>query len=264
MGDDDTSTLYAVELRGIGVALNSIMDNTEQCAAGTENDPTSFVDSQAALKVLRQPRMPSRQIYLEGCLNLIRRHEANGKRTELRWIPAHQGEAGNELADQRAKEAAQEPQGLQNTNNRCIRLAAAAKRRIRREAKAECEKSWFTEKTSGPTKRLIDLPTKKTLEYCFAAYLRRINRRESARCDCDPGNQTINHILAECPPLQIERNRMRNAPSDSGVTLRPDELLTRPEARAIVAEFMIRTISWNSSEQSTQPLSGWKKATKKE
>lgn len=34
---------------------------------------------------------------------------------------------------------------------------------------------------------------------------------------------------------------MRNALSERGVALRLDELLTRLEARAIVAEFMIRT-----------------------
>jgi hypothetical protein len=47
--------------------------------------------------------------------------------------------------------------------------------------------------------------------------------------------------LLECPLLQDERNWMRNALSECGVALRLDELLTRPEARAIVAEFMIRT-----------------------
>jgi ribonuclease HI len=257
MGDNDTSTVYAAELRGIEMALGSMALGTTR----VKNGIVIFVDSQAALKALRQPRMPSGQIYLEGCLGLIRRHAANGIQTELRWIPAHQGVAGNELVDQHAKEAALEPQGPQKPDNRYIRLAAAAKRRIRREAKAEWERSWVTEKTSRPTKRLIELPTKKTLEYWsdlrkattsilmqlrtgrigLGAYLRRINRRESARCSCDLGNQTVNHILLECPLLQDERNWMRNALSDCGVALRLDELLTRPEARVIVAEFMIRT-----------------------
>jgi hypothetical protein len=47
--------------------------------------------------------------------------------------------------------------------------------------------------------------------------------------------------LLECPLLQDERNWMRNALSERGVALRLDELLTRPEARAVVPEFMIRT-----------------------
>jgi ribonuclease HI len=261
MGDDDTSTVYAAELRGIEMALNSTLNSIDQWAEQAKNGLVIFADSQAALKALRQPRMASGQVYLEGCLDLIRRHAANGIRTELRWIPAHQGVAGNELVDRHAKEAALEPQGPEKPDNRYIRLAAAAKRRIRREAKAEWEKSWITEKTSRPTKRLVELPTKKTLEYWsdlrkatasilmqlrtgrigLAAYLHRINRRESARCSCNLGTQTVSHVLLECPQLQDERDWMRNALSERGVALRLDELLARPEARAIVAEFMIRT-----------------------
>jgi hypothetical protein len=230
-------------------------------AEQTKNGLVVFADSQQALKALGQPRLPSGQVYLEGCLDLIRRHAANGNRTQLRWIPAHQGVAGNELVDRHAKEAAQEPEGSQIPNNRYIRLAAAAKRRIRREAKIEWEKSWITEKTSRPTKRSVELPTKKTLEYWTglrkattsilmqlrtgqigpAAYLNRINRCESARCGCELRNQTINHILLECPLIQEERNWMRDALSNRSIALRRDELLERAEARTVVAEFMIRT-----------------------
>lgn len=55
--------------------------------------------------------------------------------------------AGNELVDRHAKEVALEPQGPEKPDNRYICLAAALNR-IRREAKAEWEKSWITEKTS--------------------------------------------------------------------------------------------------------------------
>jgi tubulin alpha len=75
----------------------------------------------------------------------------------------------------------------------------------------------------------------------LAAYLHRINRCDSARCSCDLGNQTVSHILLECPLLQDERNWMKNALSNRGVALRCSELLTRPEARPIMAAFMIRT-----------------------
>ena len=213
----------------------------------------------------------------------IMQHAANSVRTQLRWIPAHQGVVGNELVDRHAKEAAQEPEQPQNPNNRYIRLAAAAKRRIRREAKIEWERSWITEKTSRPTKRLIELPTKKTVEYwsglrkattsiliqlrtgriSLAAYLNRINRRESARCSCDLGNQTVNHILFECPLLHDERNWMRNALSNRGVAFRRDELLARPEARKLWPNSCSRQVSWASSKQSTQWPLERKKAMKR-
>jgi ribonuclease HI len=79
--------------------------------------------------------MLSGQVYLAGCLNLIRRLATRGIGTEFRWIPAHEEVIGNEIVDQHAKDAAQEPVGLQNPLNRCFRLATAAKRRNSREAK---------------------------------------------------------------------------------------------------------------------------------
>jgi hypothetical protein len=149
----------------------------------------------------------------------------------------------------------------QNSHNRYIRLAAATKRRLRQEAKIEWERAWASEKTGRPTKRLIETPSKKTLEYWsglrkatasilmqlrtgrigLGAYLARINRRESGRCECDLGNQTVTHVLLECPLHQEEREWMRNALSEKDITLRQDEVLTRLEARTTVAEFMTRT-----------------------
>lgn len=59
IGDNDTSTIYAAELRGIEIALNSTLDSLEQWAEQVKNGLIILVDSQAALKALRQPRMPS-------------------------------------------------------------------------------------------------------------------------------------------------------------------------------------------------------------
>ncbi|KAJ5318355.1 zinc knuckle domain protein [Penicillium atrosanguineum] len=261
MGDENTSTVYAAELRAIEMALALVLESTEPWAEQANNGLVIFADSQAALKALGRPRMPSGQVYLAGCLELIRQLADKGIWTELRWIPAHQGVIGNEIVDQQAKEAAQKPDGPLKPDNRYIYLAAAAKRRIRNEAKLEWERTWAKETTSRPTRRLIETPTKKTLEYwsglrkatasilmqlrtgriSLGAYLSRINRRESARCGCDLGNQTVVHVLLECPLHQDERDRMRSALSDQGIALCRDELLTRLEARKIVTEFMVST-----------------------
>lgn len=261
MGDENTTTVYAAELRASEMALDSVLNSTEPWAAQAKNGLVIFADSQAALKALRRPRMPSGQTYLIGFLDLTRQLAERGIRTELRWIPAHQGVLGNETVDLHAKEAAQKPDDAQNPHNRYIRLAAATKRRFRQEAKIEWERAWESEKTGRPTRRLIETPNKKTLEYWTGlrkatasvlmqlrtgriglnAYLARINRRETARCDCNLGNQTVTHALLECPLHQKERDDMRNALSEQGITLRHEELLTRLEARTIVAEYMIKT-----------------------
>jgi hypothetical protein len=51
----------------------------------------------------------------------------------------------------------------------------------------------------------------------------------------------VTHVLLECPLHQDERDWMRSALSDQGIALRQDEILTRPEARTIVAEFIVKT-----------------------
>lgn len=154
-GDDDSSTVYSVELRAMEMALELVLNGDEPWFARANNGLVIFADSQAALKALRRPRMPSGQVYLAGCLDLIRQLAEKGIRTELRWIPAHQGVAGNEIVDTHAKEAAQRPEKPLKSFNRYICLAAAAKRRLRREAKIEWERAWALEKTSRPTRRLI-------------------------------------------------------------------------------------------------------------
>ena len=230
MGDDSTSTVYAAELRAIEMALAMVLESTEPWAGQMKNGVVIFADNQAALKALRRPRMPSGQVYLEGCLDLIRRLAGRGSWTELRWIPAHQEVIGNEIVDQHAKEAAREPERPQNPHSRHIRLAAAARRQIRSEAKVEWERTWAKETTSRSTGRLIEAPTKKTLEYWsglrkatasilmqlrtgrtgLSAYLHRINRCESARCGCDLGNQTVTHALLECPLHQEDSRCSRS------------------------------------------------------
>ena len=75
----------------------------------------------------------------------------------------------------------------------------------------------------------------------LGAYPARINRRESARCECDLGNQTVAHVLLECPLSIEERTQMRTALSAQKVVFRRDDLLTRLEARVVVAGFMVKT-----------------------
>lgn len=61
----------------------------------------------------------------------------------------------------------------------------------------------------------------------LGAYLHKINRRESARCSCDLGNQTVKHVLLECAELNDLRHKMRLALDKRGVQLTAlDDLLT--------------------------------------
>jgi ribonuclease HI len=255
MGTEATTTVYAAELRAIGLALEIALETP------TQNGVVIFSDSQAALRALCRPRMPSGQVYLERCLDHLALLSDRG-RVQLRWIPAHQGIPGNELADQNAKQAAHEELDPQNPSNCYIRLSAAVRRRHREEAKEAWRLAWVKEKTGRPTKRLIEVPTKKVLQYWtglrkattsimiqlrtgrvgLAAYLAKINRADTPRCACDLGNQTIDHVLLECPQYQEERSQMRRALFEKGVSMIGSmEMLQQKAAATIVADFMVKT-----------------------
>ncbi|KAJ5337518.1 hypothetical protein MYU51_020339 [Penicillium brevicompactum] len=149
MGDDNTSTVYAAELRTIEMALESILTSNEPWTRQAKNGLVIFADSQAALKALRRPRMPSGQVYMAGCLDLIHQFAERGIRTELRWNSGHQGVLGNEIVDKHANEAAQEPDEIQNPHNLYIRLAATTKRRFRNEANIEWDKRGYWRRPVG-------------------------------------------------------------------------------------------------------------------
>jgi hypothetical protein len=123
------------------------------------------------------------------------------------------------------------------------------------------EAAWASERVGAATRRLIEAPTKKVLEYwsglrkatssvmlqlrtgkiSLASYLQKINRRESARCACDLGNQTIGHVLLQCPLLSDQREMLRHELAEVGVSMAAghDELLRQKVAAPAVAKFMI-------------------------
>ncbi|KUM55612.1 hypothetical protein ACN42_g11637 [Penicillium freii] len=274
MGTDDDATVYAAELRAIEMALEIIKekstnDNNSWRDRLAERGATIFTDNQAALRAIRNPRMPSGQVYLEGCLRLLEWSDNEGIQVELRWIPAHEGIPGNEIADMLAKTAATQKANIQQTNtnhNRFIRLAAAASKSIKQESSIAWEKEWTKggiRRTARRTRRLIDVPNKSNLLYWkglrkattsvliqlrtgiigLAEYLCKIKKTDSPRCKCDLGNQSVRHVLLECPLLEELRAEMVEELFEAGVStmLGEEEMLREAKAAPIVAKFMIAT-----------------------
>lgn len=137
---------------------------------------------------------------------------------------------------------------------------------------------WTKETTSRSTRRLIEAPTKTTLEYWsglrkatasiliqlrterigLGAELSRIYRRKSARCDCDLSNHTLAHILLKCPLHQDERNRIRSALSDSPTSesLYVGNFLTSPEPRKLWPSSYSTLVFWANLADSRHGGSG--------
>jgi hypothetical protein len=184
----------------------------------------------------------------------------------IRWIPAHVGVSGNEYADEEAKSAAMLSAGMEaatGTGEPIIRLAAAAKRPVRRRIRERWNRQWEREPTSGPTKRLVQVPNKKTLRLyeglskpqCailiqmrtmrigLRHFLFKIKAADSYKCSCREGSQTPKHVLLQCPLYQDLRRQlwMRLDRDEVEEETDYDKIMSHPQATRYVAKVMQQT-----------------------
>ena len=167
MGLATTSTVYAAELKGLALALQIVL---EIHGTTTPGRCTIFTDNQAALQALRDPKCPSGQYLLVEVIRALDELRGRGWEVQFRWIPAHVGVPGNEMADRAAKKAAgshaeptAEPQAPRI-------LMATAKLTVRQMIRGEWEKAWETAKHGRDLFRLGVRPGKATLNTHIGTY----------------------------------------------------------------------------------------------
>ncbi|KAJ6088002.1 hypothetical protein N7467_006916 [Penicillium canescens] len=125
---------------------------------------------EAAIQAVQNPQRPSGQYVLKLLYYHVRTLRSQSTNITLRWIPAHVGVPSNKAADGNAKCAALESAGGATggggtgADQPTTRLAAAAKRMVRERIQDRWKKQWESERTAQPTKRLIEWPSKKTLQ----------------------------------------------------------------------------------------------------
>jgi hypothetical protein len=138
----------------------------------------------------------------------------------FRWVKAHAGTSGNELADKLAKEASGKTDLLISYNRvpKCI-----IKRDIEYTSVEIWQREWDTTTKGRITKdyfpKVVErLHTKIHLTQNFTkmvtghgnikSYLYRFKIIDAPNCPCGNDNQTTEHILLECAILHEDRERL--------------------------------------------------------
>ncbi|KAJ5667630.1 hypothetical protein N7507_003494 [Penicillium longicatenatum] len=278
LGTTEQAIVFTAELAGIEMTL----DKFKSMHQSNTRELVIFANSRAAIQAVQNPKRPSGQHILRAIYAHV--HELRTRTPtvpsnpsediliSIRWIPAHVGVPGNELADTAAKHAAlkgaeemAEVIAGSETENLFPRLAATAKQQVRRRTIERWALLWAREKTGKPNQKLVPTPHKKTLKLfeglpkhytsilvqmrsmrvALKHFLFKIGDAESDRCNCQEGSQTPKHVLLRCPLYVDERkeilDKIRARTDLRGNSTDYEALLSHPRATRYVAEFMLQT-----------------------
>lgn len=264
---EGTAGVYTAELQGIRLAVEIAKNQTNF------QHITIFVDNQAAIRSTHAPGATSGQSLATlaslECGDVTRQ----GKQLTIRWIPAHTGVVGNELADDAAKQAtgwtprrhtrghpaySPTPPHVGSQDGRILIST------VKTQLKRRLQKQWASEWTRGTTGRqlfqLTNTPTKKTLwlhknqpkwrsslitqmrtgkiglnQFLFH---RKVPGFDSDACPCEEGPHTPQHLLISCDTHRGLR-REHGIRAYRGMSLR--DLLGQPGPAKMAAEFMKST-----------------------
>ena len=194
--------MYAGELQGILIAT----DIAQEVKA---RQPTFwkinvYTDSQAAIRAVAQPGTQSGQYILKDIVKKVDTLGTQDISINIYWIAAHEDVAGNELADQAAKQAAR----AKNSRPEERRLLTSTyKGVLRKRIMKEWEADWENATAGRITFRLEPKPNPKMLDkhqgirkplnsliiqirigkIGLAKYLYSIERADTESCSCDRG-----------------------------------------------------------------------------
>ncbi len=199
------STVFQAEVYAVGKTASFLLDNHVV-------DRTILIncDSQAAIRAINSTLIKSKST-LEATVALNTLAESN--KVTLRWIPAHSGYEGNELADQYAKK------GSTNDNAtsvrlpipRCVCYAALRRKTLEKwissykfNSPSHFSMMWrdkFAKELAKMGKRDLRLATQILTGHSWLnSHLSKLVSNIQPLCPrCDAENETVSHLLGQCP-----------------------------------------------------------------
>lgn len=209
---EDAATVFQAELVSIKEAMNTIAKSHHLLNAYI------LSDSRSALDLLsRSGHDNVLALEIEKYSQIIKHRSGN---VELFWIKAHAGLPGNERADELAKQAAKTKKSAPIYDRVPI---SYVKGHIRQETLKK-RLDWYTTATTGATTRMFIPDINKTYQILkdirltnpiaqtltghggFRAYLHRFKIKDDPWCTCDEVQQTIEHLLFDCPRFGLIRH----------------------------------------------------------
>ena len=209
----DHCTVFQAEITAIEQAAKLLSNSTY-----APKFVKFFVDSQAAILALANPRVKSKTV--ASAIDALNTLTEQTTAVQICWIPAHRGHFGNEKADSLAKT------GAKHTHPR-LRLRipkpeAAIKNDLHEHIYRQWTKEWQDSSEAQHTKHFFlgPMPSKSKYIYKLARlelgrfirlitghnnlnqFQTRIGLWHSASCRlCEDSDETFIHLITECPRL---------------------------------------------------------------
>lgn len=233
--------------------MYALYQATEIILEGPEDSANVFSDSRSSLELLKNPDT-FHPLAFQIRQN-ISKIKANGKNIQLFWIRAHVGVEGNERADHLAKLAALRSKTASNYDKCPI---SYIKRQIRNETISVWNRRYVESETAGVTKlflpdaiaayRLVrkiewnpTLVQVMTGHGGFSHYLNRFKCKASPACICDPdSNETVQHILFDCPKYDRHRFELENKINSKLSVTTIGDVFNNKENRPYLLEYCIK------------------------
>ncbi|XP_060809452.1 uncharacterized protein LOC132901769 [Amyelois transitella] len=208
---DPTCTVFQSELYALHRAVSRALESEEEAI-------NILSDSRSSLELLCSTRLthPLAKAIRES-IAVIR---SRGRRVRLFWLRAHVGTAGNERADELAKEGA-------SKENLSPDYAEVPLSYVRRKIREESIARWqdrFDTASQGAVTRTFFPDVSKAYSFVrgtnlnhlhvqiltghggFGEYLHRFKLKDSPGCECDPNvSESVWHIILDCPRFQTAR-----------------------------------------------------------